>query len=412
MALIRPLQALRYTAAAGPLAELVAPPYDVISPAERARLAAKRPAGSIHLILPQGDEPYRAAARLLADWRERHWLERDTEPAFFVLAQAFAIEGRAWERWGLLAGLELRGFDENIVLPHERTLAGPKEDRLRLIRACATNLSPIFTLVDTPLGLAELAGDSDAEAIADFHDDDGVHVRLWRLRPGPAARALADKVANQPVFIADGHHRYEISLAYRNERRAADPSVNGTLRPWDFVLTYLASTRDEGLAVLPTHRLLRGPLPADFAARLARTCHQIPMASPAALWAALEATSDATRGPRLGLLTPDGPPLLLEPGADGALQLARLAPELARLDVAFLHQVVLPGVPPEGFEYTHDALSAIAAAAAGRLALLLPPPRVNDVLDISQAGLTMPQKSTYFYPKVPTGLVFNPLEDS
>ncbi len=283
MALIRPLHALRYTEAAGPLAELVAPPYDVISPAERARLAAKRPAGAIHLILPQGDEPYRAAAHLLRDWRERRWLERDTEPAFVVVAQAFEIEGRSWERWGLLAGLELRGFDENIVLPHERTLSGPKEDRLRLIRACATNLSPIFTLVDTPLGLAELSRDPDAEAIADFHDDAGVRIRLWRLGPGPAARALADKVAGEPVFIADGHHRYEISLAYRNERRAADPTANGTQQAFDFVLTYLASTRDEGLAVLPTHRLLRAVPPADFAARVARACRQTPMANPAAL---------------------------------------------------------------------------------------------------------------------------------
>ncbi len=401
---------MRYSAAAGNLADLVAPPYDVISPAQRERLAARHPAGAIHLILPQGAEPYREAARLLDDWKTRGWLQHDRRAAFFLVAQSFKIAGRRSERFGLLAGLELQPFAAGIVLPHEQTLSGPKEDRLRLIRACATNLSPIFTLVDTPLGLPEIPGHPEAEALADFRDDADVRIRLWRIGPGELARDLARRVAEQQVFIADGHHRYEISLAYRDERRAADPALNGTAQPFDFVLTYLASTRDTGLAVLPTHRILSDAVAHEAPLkRWKEICRVEEMDDATALCAALEAPAEAHPGPRLGLLRRGARPALLSPGPAAAEVLATLAPELARLDVTFLHQILLPGVPPEGFRYTHDATETITESEKGATAFLLPSPQINDVLDISRAHLTMPQKSTYFYPKVPTGLVFNPL---
>lgn len=411
MARIRPFRALRYTPAAGPLAELVAPPYDVIDEGERARLAALRATNVIHLIRPIGDEPYRAAAELLQSWRREGVLAEDDEPAMLLYAQRFPLHDRVHERWGILAALKLEPFDAGVVMPHERTLSGPKEDRLRLIRACRTNLSPIFALVDTPLGLARLA--ADARPLAEFRDRAGVTHRLWRIEDPDVNAALATRVASEQVFIADGHHRYEISLAFRDECRAKHGG-DGTLRSYDFVLCFLASTRDEGLVVLPTHRLLAEPPPLEtLLARWRELCSVEERDDPALLWRELVARGDAEGAPSLGVLAHGSPRCwLVSPAAGAERELARLAPELRSLEVSLLHEVVLPEVPNDRFDYTHDEREAIAAVASGaaRLGFLLPPPRVGDVLEISRAHLTMPQKSTYFHPKVLTGLAFHPLE--
>jgi uncharacterized protein (DUF1015 family) len=412
LALIRPFRALRYTEAAGPLAELVAPPYDVIDEAERARLAAQRETNAIHLIRPVGAEPYRAAAALLRSWRQGGQLALDDAPAMLLYAQRFTEHDRVHERWGVLVALKLEPFDAGVVMPHERTLAGPKEDRLRLIRECRTNLSPIFALVDTPLGLARLA--DAAEALAEFRDRAGVTHRLWRITDPAVHAALAARVAAEQVFIADGHHRYEISLAFRDECRAKGAAGGGELRPYDFVLSFLASTRDEGLVVLPTHRMLADPPPlASLLERWRALCSVEERDDPALLWRELVARADAEGAPAVGVLAHGAARCWLVSGAAGAdRELARLAPELRSLEVSLLHEVVLPEIPNDRFEYTHDEREAIAQVASGaaRLAVLLPPPRVGDVLEISRAHLTMPQKSTYFHPKVLTGLAFHPLE--
>lgn len=409
MAVIRPFRPFRYTPEAGPLAELVAPPYDVISPEERDTLAARREAGAIHVILPRGEEKYTAAADLLADWKTRGLISREDEPSMFLSCQGFSAGGRDYQRWGLLTTLQLEKFADNIVLPHERTLTGPKEDRLRLIRACRTNLSPIFGFVDVPLGLEKLA--ADAIAIADFEDDKGVRQRVWKISDAEVLQQLEAKVASEQVFIADGHHRYETALGYRDERRADTPATGP--QNFDFLLCHLCSTRDPGLAVLPTHRIPRtAPDPEAFAAKCHELCSITEMEDGQALWRALETPPDGERRPRIGALLPDGRALLLEPGPGAQTQLAAIAPELAILDVTFLHNVMLPEIPNDQFIYTHDETETIAAVTSGKagLAILLPPPSVEDVLSISRAALTMPQKSTYFYPKVPSGIAYNPID--
>lgn len=410
MAVIQPFRALRYTRAAGPFEKLVAPPYDVIDAAERSRLAAQCAANAIHLILPAGDQPYAAAAALLERWRADGWLAVDSEPAMFLYAQRFAVHGEAAERWGILAALRLESLDSGVVLPHERTLAAPKADRLHLIRACRTNLSPIFGLVDAPLGLGVLGG--RGEPLAEFTDRVGTTHRLWRLTDPAVVEALAARIAAQQVFIADGHHRYETALAYRDERRAAEAAPAGP-HAYDFVLAYLCSTRDPGLVVLPTHRLLAEL--TDETALLARWRSELRVeafADPAGLARAVASPGGGC--PRVGVVGRTGPPWLLEayPDSDAARRLATLPVPLGSLDVSLLHQVVLPGVLADRFAYTHDAGEALHAVASGAAALaaLVPPPRVEDVLAISRAGLTMPQKSTYFHPKVPTGLAFHPLD--
>ncbi len=411
MAVIRPFRALRFTPTAGPLEALVAPPYDVISPEERARLAASHSGNAIHLILPGGERPYDTAAALLERWRRDGWLAVDDAPAMLLYAQSFSVRGAPVERWGVLVALRLEPLDGGVVLPHERTLAAPKADRLHLIRACRTNLSPIFGMVDVVLDLPALA--SRAEPVARFASGDVEH-RLWRLSDPAASGELVRRVAAEQVFIADGHHRYETALAYRDERRSAAPTRSGEAA-YDFVLTYLCSTRDPGLVVLPTHRLLAERLDdATIAAGLAG-CSTVALADPEALARALGSAPSAPGRPRVGLVRHGDPACwLLEatPGSAAARRLEELPAPLRTLDVSLLHHVVLPGVAADRFTYTHDDATALGAVASGAasLAALVPPPRVTDVLAISRAGLTMPQKSTYFHPKVLTGLAFHPLD--
>jgi uncharacterized protein (DUF1015 family) len=409
VAIIRAFRPFRYTAEAGPLAELIAPPYDVISPAERDALAARREACAIHVILPKGEEKYSAAAELLADWKARGLIRRDDEPAHFLSCQGFSAGGQDYERWGLLTTLQLERFEDDIVLPHERTLTGPKEDRLRLIRACRTNLSPIFCFVDTALGLAGLA--DKAEALDDFMDDKGVRQRVWKLTDEASMQSIVATIEGEQVFIADGHHRYETALGYRDERRA-EAAASGGGADSDFVMAHICSTRDAGLAVLPTHRIpKKAPDLGAFEARCRELCEVTEMTDGKALWAALATAPAGERHPRLGIVLPGGKNLLLEPAIGAREKLAALAPELAILDVTFLHDVVLPEIPNDQFTYTHDESETIAAVENGSagLAILLPPPSVEDVLSISRAALTMPQKSTYFYPKVPSGIGYNPI---
>lgn len=410
MATIRPFRPFRYTEKAGPIAELVAPPYDVISEPERARLRKLREAGAIHVILPEGEEKYRTAAHLLSEWKSQGLIAREEQPSMYLYAQKFGVHDQTFERWGLMTALRLEEFEDGIVLPHERTLAGPKADRMELIRACRTNLSPIFTFIDASLGLAGLT--DRGELVVDFTDGAGVTQRVWRLTDPNVQDELVAKVASEPVFIADGHHRYETSLAYRNERRAADGNPADP-QPYDFVLTHLCSTRDPGLVVLPTHRLLSDPAPhAELVEGWRASCRVTEFDDPMGLWTALENDPIGERVPRLGVLrrgVPGG--LLLEPGDGARKHLDTQPPELAALDVTFLHEVVLAGVAPDRFRYTHDERETLAAVEAGEteLAVLLPPPGVDDVLSISRAELTMPQKSTYFYPKVLSGLAYNPI---
>lgn len=415
MARIEPFRALRYSAAAGPLAGLVAPPYDVIDQRERARLAASSSSNAIHLILPQGERPYETAAALLDEWRRDGRLARDAEPTMLLYAQRFELQGRTFERWGLLAALQLEPLDGGVVLPHERTLAAPKADRLNLIRACRTNLSPIFGLVDAPLDLA--ARTAAAEPVADFTDRAGVGHRLWRVADRATCADLVAALEPAQVFIADGHHRYETALAYRDERRAAEPASAPGAREFDFILFYLCSARDPGLVVLPTHRLLAGaPAIESLLARWRDELAVTAWSDPRALAAALGAAPSEPGRPRVGVVHRGGTECwLLEagPGSAASRALGALDGPLRALDVSLLHHVVLPGVPADRFTYTHDdgeALGGVAADGAFDLAVLVPPPRVADVLAISRAGLTMPQKSTYFHPKVLTGLAFHELD--
>lgn len=436
MADVRPLPGIRYTDEAH-LAALVTPPYDVISPEAQVRYYERDPHNIIRLELGR-DEPgdddldnrYTRAAATFAEWRRSGVLRQD-DPSLYLYEQRFTSGGQSYARTSLLARVRLEPWDARVILPHENTLSKPKDDRLKLTRACAATLSPIMSLYDDPAG--ELAGMLNtlraAPPLAAFRDDvDGEH-RLWVAHDDALAAQVTAFFANRQLYIADGHHRYETALNYREEMRARrhdlaeDDAVN-------FTLMGLSALEDPGLAVLPTHRILRDLDAARLAAldeTLAATFTSEPLAGDSTDWsrALAEAGSSGTafvlvrpEGARLIRLTKAGHAAMRNVQGDGT----GASDAWRALDVAVLHALVLDatlGVTSDAVRagehvtYTRDAEAAAAAVRGGsdgaQLALLLNATPPAAIRDVARAGDRMPQKSTYFYPKLITGLVINPL---
>ena len=443
MAEIIPFRALRYNPqVVSDLKLVVTPPYDVISPEAQERYHARHPHNVVRLILAKdagGEAPdrYERAARTFAAWQAEGILTRDPEPGMYVAEQEFSVgEGHRIRRRGFITMMRLAAYEEKIVFPHERTFAKYREDRLRLMRACPANLEPIFGFYPGPDGSVCTVLDRSMEAVpqVDFVDEDGTRQRLWILREPAAVAALTQAFRDRPVLIADGHHRYETALNFRQERRARDaaPPEVQRRRPDDFVLMYLVSAQDPGLVILPTHRVIRQrPLLAGDSLRRAleryfriEVCSLDPgnpvMSLRIALAGIHRRRQDAVA---FGLYAGDGELLVLELGDQTAVHdliAAGHSPEYARLDVAILHGVVIErvlgiqatGQADDAIQYTRDEGQALQAVAAGNahLALFQNPPRVEQVQAVALAGERMPQKSTFFYPKVLSGLVINPLD--
>jgi len=436
---IRPFRALRY--ASDTIADLglvVAPPYDVLSAADRARLVARNPRNVVRLDAPGDevgdaeDDRYRRAARTLAAWRSDGTLHKDPRPSIYVQEQTYRVPGTDVERTqrGFFARLRLEPLEPGSgVLPHERTLAVAREDRYRLLRATGVNTSPVIGLYDDPSGraseiLATLATGSPA---IDVVDDDGARHRVWVVAAdGPSADMVAELIGiagSEPVTIADGHHRYETALRYRNERRMSrsceeDPA-------FDYLLMLFLETTTEPLTVLPTHRLVSG-LGADGVAHLRARLGDLFAVGPAdrqELLAAFAGRADRRGGDgRFGVWTRDGGALL----AARRTAFESLLPDGGRalrgLDVVLLGAALehLAGIDSAAVaaggrvSFTKSATEALDAVDAGRdgadAAFLLEPTPVAAIAAVAAEGDVMPQKSTYFYPKALTGLVINPLE--
>ena len=435
MADIAPLTPLRYDLARlpGGLGSVVAPPYDVISRDERVRLAAREAHNVARLILPdgEGDAKYAEAARLLAEWRQRGVLVRDEQPAFYRHDQTFAPPGAppgapSIRRRGFLALVRLVPFSEGVVLPHERTLSGPKEDRLRLFRATGTNLSPGFMLYRDPRGELGSALEA-AETLSEFSTDDGVKHALAKVSHPDALRAIVDGVARCALLIADGHHRYETALRYAGEA-AATP---GALPRGEhaYFMTFLVNGDDPDLVVFPTHRHVHS-LPGfsfdELARRAAGLFHVEALPVGADALAIASALGRAGRsGPALAAASRDGRVLLLTLSATADLAshptLGDKPAALRRTDVTLLHTGILEpllAITPEAqaakthLWYPQDAPAALAELRAGKgdVLFLMNATPVAQVREVAEAGHVMPQKSTFFYPKVPTGLAIHTLE--
>jgi uncharacterized protein (DUF1015 family) len=427
---ILPFSGIRYEPArVGDLSRVLAPPYDVIGEAERAALEGLHPQNVVRVELPrgEGDARYGEAARLLGEWVAGGVLHADAKPAFYVHEQQFTLPhaaGRIYTRRGVFAAVRLEPYERHMILPHEKTLAGPKEDRLKLMRATRTQTSAIFGLFrDADGGAREIIDRAaTATALVDATTSDGIRHRLWRLGEPAAMAALVRLFADKQILIADGHHRYETLLALGPELRALDYAAGGAAA--DFAMMFLARAEDPGLLVLPTHRLVRELPDFDFPALCAGAGAAFDIVE------GDEATAPAIEE-RLGREGTAGVVFAARvPGRAATtwftlksfVDLSALGPPVLRkLDVTVLHGVILApllGIDAAAMEsqsyleYTHDTAEAMARVAAGeaQVAFFMNPTKVEEVLSVCEAGFVLPQKSTYFQPKLATGLVMYGLD--
>ncbi len=428
VAILRPFRALRYNpAVVGDLSTVVAPPYDVISPARRDALYDRSAHNAVRLILNRDADPYAAAGQLLSAWRRDGVLQRDAQPSLCYHVEDFALpDGTRHRREGVIGAVRLEAFSTGRIRPHERTFARHKEDRMRILCAVHTNLSPIFGLFANQMTALDPARTVAAARVADLalEDDTGVRHRAWLLTESAAVDAISGALAQETVFIADGHHRYETGLAYAEECRAkgaADPEA-----PHNFIMMYLTSMSDPGLVILPTHRVLAGGAglnTVDLLSRLRRhfECTTFVREARAEFLACLRRNQEHGG---IGVVVAGSDEWCVATLSDASVletYAAHLAPVVRRLDVAVLDTVMLRGLmgidctaaAQEGhLTYTHDDDTALRAIDDGAQAVfLMNAPRIEDVQAVCLAGETMPEKSTYFFPKLPTGLVFRPLEE-
>jgi uncharacterized protein (DUF1015 family) len=409
---VQPFRALHYDRdRVGGLQPVVAPPYDVIDAEQRAELLTRSPYNVVEIDLPQGSEPYAHAAEVFERWRRDGILVRDAEDALWALEQDYTgPDGRRRTRHGFFARVAVEDYGPGRIRPHERTHPGPKEDRLRLTRATHANLSPIFSLYDDPAGAAwgAIAPHLQSEPWAEVSDEDGTVHRLWRV-PDPAAiEAVRGALAGKELLIADGHHRYETARVHHEEGGAGH------------VLMCLVALQDPGLTVFPTHRLLTG-LDGERRESLRATIQRdFDVAEVAA-----DALEPAGDGPvRMGYLDAHHRRPLLLTLRDPAIAAAALPdkPEPYRaLDTAVLEALVLQGALGmseddishlHGLEYARDTAQARERVESGaaQAAFFMRGTPVSQVRDVAATGESMPPKSTYFFPKVLTGMVFNLLD--
>jgi uncharacterized protein (DUF1015 family) len=383
MAEILPLRALHYDpAVTGGLQDVVSPPYDVIDAEHRARLLARSPHNVVAIDLPEGEEDrYDRAAEILAQWQAGKIVVTDEQPALWTIEQDYTgPDGRARTRRGFFARVRVEDYGPGRIRPHERTHPGPKEDRLRLTRATRANLSPIFSLYSDPDNTAvdALFGASGDEDWATTTDDDGTVNHLRRVTDPDAIATAQQTLADTELLIADGHHRYETARVYADE-------IGGE-GPHRYVLMCLVALQDPGLTVFPTHRLVRG-LDDRQRAAVQETINRDFMIEP--LSTPEELAPPASDEVAIGYLPSHGPALM------------HTLKKLSDDDIDHLN----------GLGYARDFEQAVQLVRDGTYdaAFFMAPTPVQRIHEVAEAGESMPPKSTYFFPKVPTGLLFNPL---
>jgi len=432
---VQPLQGIRYVSQAiGDLSQVVAPPYDVISEEAQARYYARNPYNIIRLELGR-DEPddtvlnnrYTRAATMLAEWRVQDILREDDAPRYYCYQQAFTYNGQSYTRTSLLARVRLEPWSARVVLPHEHTLAKPKSDRLKLMEACATNISPIMSLYDDPQGrmrklLSSYAADPEIKIIDEAQEEH----RLHAITDEQSIALIQDFFSERRLYIADGHHRYETALNYREEVLAmhkdlhSDDAVN-------FVLMALIDLDDPGLLVLPTHRLVSSLSQDALAALSNQRLGQYFMVRELAMGdyppeVPLQMLAQADADVPSCVICTAEQSWLVSLNEQGKARMEQSGHSTAwnSLDVAVAHTLILEallGLTTDDLtagthvRYTRDTQQALQAIQKGeaQVAVLLNPTRVRQICEVAEADDRMPQKSTYFYPKLITGLVMNPL---
>ncbi|KIH76918.1 Uncharacterized conserved protein, DUF1015 family [Geoalkalibacter ferrihydriticus] len=419
---------------------VVAPPYDVISPVDQEELYRRDPHNVVRLILGRNnaddtetDNRYTRAARDFRQWLDDETLVRDTEPSIYLYDQEYPLEeGDVVVRQGFMALTRIEDFSSGVVKPHEKTLAGLKTDRLKLIRACGANFSPVFTLYGDSCCVLEALNRKERERVPDVAvtDADGVRHRLWQVTDPSLIAKAQSLIENKPLFIADGHHRYETAINYRNEMREKHPDYTGK-ELFNYVLMYFSNMDDKGMLIFPTHRLLRGLErfnPAEFLNRLKEyfeieSSDVDPKSSAGRQTVRKKLREKGRQGHVLAFFSGGGTLHYLRLKDDALMDrfFDDKSPKALRtLDVSILHRLIFEDLLHLGAEaqeqqthldYVKNFDDPFDAVLSGRFqaAFIMNPPRMSEVRDVANAGEKMPQNSTYFYPKLLTGLVINPI---
>jgi len=436
MADVRPFRAIRYDVAkVGDASAIIAPPYDVISAELQSKLHERHPNNAIRLVLPdpakthpKGKDEYDSAKLYFEDWINTGVLKQDQEGSYYLVSEDFKYRG-AWTRWGLLAAVKLEEYDAKIILPHESTLDGPKKEQYSLLETCEANLSPVFSCYFDPendiIGSLRESAAKTPDLEAEEHD--GVIVRMWKISGKKVVNHVREAFEDKPLYIADGHHRYETCLAYK--RRMLERHPNETEAPWNRTLMYLCEFNDPALAIMPYHRAIRhlkGMNPHEFirALEVLFNIKRIEL-NP---WRGGEETrtkaanllSEAGReGPAFELvMTEDNNVYLLTPKKEAMRLLDDFPDALRSLDIVVLHRLAFEEVLEIHeedlragkvilYDTDYRAIWQAIRKKGWAAAFFINPIKPEQVKNVAEAGLIMPQKSTYFYPKITSGLVFH-----
>lgn len=419
MAVIVPFRGMRFSERIiknRDLSDIIVPPYDMITASEQEELYRRSPHNLVRLeygkVFPEdGDSSnrYTRAAAGMSRWLEEKALVLEKERSFYLYRQSFILGGRTYRRTGIIAALKLEPYSSRVVLPHEDTLSAPKKDRLELLRSCRANFSPVFGLFGDPLKhFSELSTRLQQEMpLYDFADHKGERHALWAIKEQRSLAEAVQLMAKQQIYIADGHHRYDTALQYAHEAGAGAAAGSG------YVLAVLVPLEDPGLVILPFHRLLKGLSEEKLAGlrtRVESNFHVENRGNLQELDMEVYASEIASRGketPAMGLLLPEGAALLglKTDGTSG------------ELDVALLKRLmldpILGGAAPErhlDFSIDSDDVRDAVLTGGAQAAFILNPTPLASVTARALRGENMPQKSTCFYPKLPSGLVIHHLD--
>lgn len=413
MVTVKPFRGVRYNLEKALLKNVVSPPYDVISEEEKEAYKTKSPYNVVKLILPEGEEKYVNASKIYNQWKSERVLIKDETPSYYVYEQEYQYEGKKYVRTGFIGLLKLEKFGTGKVFPHEKTLAGPKKDRFELMKACKANFSQIFGLyMDKENELEKIFSNAKKDMpVASAVDDEGVKNTLWIIQEQDIVNKISRFMSNKSIFIADGHHRYETALNLRDFLRKQNNDSADEIRPYDFVMMMFVNFYDEGLKIFPTHRVVGLDESSDEKELLNKLKNYFD----------IEVLEENNYGEFLKRDNHCNIVMLIDDKYYGLSikddNYEKLHPIYRKVDTYILQELILKGVlgmseerllNKEGitFVQSEEEVKKIVRRkkAIGFIMNGIP---IDVVREISESGNVMPQKSTYFYPKLQTGLVFN-----
>ncbi len=435
MAIIIPFSAMRFDKnTVGDLAAVTSPPYDIISPEEQQKLYNKHPFNVVRLELGENNDDddeynnkYIRSNHILHEWLESGILHFDSEPSIYIYGQEFTFGGNTHSCKGIMCLVRLEEFENRVIMPHEDTFSKAKTDRYNLICVTNANFSAVYSLyTDTEKNIVSAINSVSVNTPpeTEFTSSDGVHQRLWRISDENTIAKIQNEFRNKQLFIADGHHRYAAALSYRNMMRTKNPNHTGN-EPYNFILMHLVETDEPGLTVFPTHRLVKNVIDFDEQKTIELLSNdfevrRIVYEEDSVVPKIEESLAQCSDKKSFALYTGKNYYYMLTLKNTNALR--TLSPEksyvYSQLDVTILHTLILDkilGIDKDSLKnqhnltYTHNAYEAesLAKTNAYQCAFFLNPTKIGELKEICFANEKMPQKSTYFYPKIITGLIMN-----